>query len=182
MNKIDTIIDKLTPCLIETSTGKIVPTVFSVAAKNDIIKLPEKGWFFDWDAKDLHRTNIYKLLVKGDKTIQGLVATEVVRGAVYIHLMESAPHNRGDNKQYEGVGGHLFAIAMRLSESLGFDGFIFFDAKNLKLVEHYKNMLNASRVPTRVHEYRMEVSEVNALRIIKEYTMEGDLYVDSSKA
>jgi hypothetical protein len=107
----------------------------------------------------------------------GLVATEVIRGAVYIHLIESAPHNRGEKKLNDGVGGHLFAIAIKLSIANGFDGYVFFEAKNLELVEHYSNMLGATRVPTRFHEYRMEILEEQAQRIIEKYTLEGDLNV-----
>jgi hypothetical protein len=177
MNKIDTIIDKLTPCLIEVSTDKILPTVFSVAKQDELEGLPDKGWLFDWSASDLRTKNVYKLLIQGDDTIQGLIATEVVRGAVHVHLTESATHNLGKDKQYEGVGGHLFAIAMRLSMVMGFGGYIFFDAKNMELVNHYMSKLGATRVPTSVHIYRMEVLESNAAKIIEKYTMEGDLNV-----
>jgi len=118
------------------------------------------------------------LLIKGDNTVQGLISTEIVRGAVYVHLVESAPHNRGEKKQYEGVGGHLFAIAIKLSVANGFDGYIFFEAKNMELVEHYAFMLGATRIPTRIHDYRMEISEENAQKIIEKYTVEGDLNVE----
>jgi len=174
---IDIMIDKLTPCLVEVSSGKVLQTVFSLAKKEDISGLAKKGWLFDWTDDDLRTTNIYKLLIEGDNIIQGLVSAEVVRGAVYVHLAESAPHNRGANKQFEGVGGHLFAIAMRLSLALGFGGYIYFEAKNMQLVEHYSKTLGAERVPTRIHEYRMEVLEENACKIIEKYTLEGDLNV-----
>jgi len=39
-------------------------------------------------------------------------------------------------------------------------------------------MLGATRVPTHFHEYRMEVLEGIAHRIIEEYTLEGDLNVE----
>ena len=173
---IDILIDKLTPCLEDTSTGAILPTVFSVATTNDIANLD--GWLFDWQDADLKRANIYKLLVKGDSTIQGLIACEVVRGAVYVHIAESAPHNKPTNKKYSGVGGHLFAIAMKLSLALGFGGYIYMDAKNTKLVQHYSEMLGAKIAPTRYHEYRLEVLEQDAQKVIEKYTLEGDLNVN----
>ena len=176
--KIDILIDKLTPCLVEVSTGKVLQTTFSVVAEDDLSVLTEKGWLFDWTDEELRKMNIYKLMIKDDDTIQGLVAAEVIRGAVYVHLVESAPHNRGSEKQYEGVGGHLFAIAIKLSIVNGFDGYVFFEAKNLELVEHYSDMLGATRVPTRIHEYRMEILEEIAHNIIDEYTLEGDLNVE----
>ena len=176
--QLDAIIDKLTPCLVDASTGEVLPTIFSIATMDDIKGIAGKGWAFDWSASELQKYNTYKLLVKGDDTIQGLVSTQVLRGAVQVHLTESALHNRGENKRYAGAGGHLFAIAMRLSMTLGFGGYIFFDAKNLELVKHYSDMLYANRIHSPVHEYRMEVLEVNASRIINRYTLEGDLNVD----
>ena len=92
-------------------------TVFSIASDEDISGLLGKGWLFDWSDEELRKTNIYRLLIVGDDTIQGLISAEVVRGAVYVHLAESAPHNLPPNKKYDGVGGHLFAIAMKLSLS-----------------------------------------------------------------
>ena len=174
--EIDILIDKLTPCLENSSSGEILQTVFSVATKNDLANLC--GWSFDWEANELKSTNIYKLLIKGDEIIQGLVACEVVRGAVYVHLVESAPHNLSPKKEYIGVGGHLFAIAMKLSAFNNFGGYIYMDAKNSELANHYCKMLGAEIVPTHYHEHRLDVSEINASKIIKKYTLEGDLDVN----
>ena len=172
---IDILIDKLTPCLEDKATGEILQTVFSIATDDDIAGLD--GWFFDFSIYDATIVNVYKLLIKGDSTIQGLIACGVERGAIYVHAAESAPHNRVDEK-YIGVGGHLFAIAIKLSASLGFGGYIYMDAKNEKLAKHYEKMLGAERVPTRYHEYRLHVEEENAQKVIEEYTLEGDLNVD----
>ena len=180
MNKIDIFIDKLTPCLVELSTGKILPTTFSIATEAELKRLRCKGWLFDWSASELKSINIYKLLIKGSDVIQGLVATEVVRGAVYVRLLESAPHNRDKNKRYEGVGGHLFAIAIKLSIANKFGGYIYFEAKNEKLALHYSEMLGAGRMPSRIHEYRMELLEEHAQKIIGKYTLEGDFNDDSN--
>ena len=125
----------------------------------------------------MSRYNIYKLQLKDDDIIQGLLAAEVVRRAVHIRLAESAPHNIGKNKKYSGVGGHLFAIAIKLSNAMGFNGYVFFDAKNMKLVDHYTENFNANRIPARVHIYRMEINEINAQELLEKYTLEGDLNV-----
>jgi hypothetical protein len=175
--QLDILIDRLTPCLVELSTGNVLQTVFSIVAEDDISDLKDKGWLFDWTDEALDKTNIYKLMIKEETEIQGLISAEVIRGAVYVHLAESAPHNRQPNKKYDGVGGHLFAIAMKLSLSNGFGGYIFMDAKNMELVNHYIDNLGARRVPTHFHIYRLEVSEENAQKIIEKYTLEGDLNV-----
>ena len=175
--QLDILIDKLTPCLFETATGKILQTTFSLAKPEELIMKKSEGWNFDWVDKGLVRANVYKLQLKDDDEIQGLVAAEVVRGAVYIHIAESAPHNLGQNKRYEGVGGHLIAIAIKLSIVNGFGGYVFFNAKNQKLVEHYTREFGATHLRTRIHEYRMEIDEESAQQLIEKYTLEGDLDV-----
>ena len=175
--QIDIIIDKMTPCLIEISSGKILQTTFAVAKADELRNLQAHGWNFDWSDGELAYCNIYKLQIEDDKEIQGLVAAEVVRGAVYVHLAESAPHNLVPNKKYEGVGGLLFAIAIKLSLSMGFGGYAYFEAKNQQLADHYTNSFGARLLRTRIHEYRMEIDEEMAQVLIEKYTLEGDLNV-----
>jgi len=79
--------------------------------------------------------------------------------------------------KFEGVGGHLFAIAIKLSNAMGFSGYVFFDAKNMKLVDHYAKSFGARRVMARVHVYRMDIDEINAQKLLENYTLEGDLNV-----
>jgi len=174
---IDLIIDKLTPCLEEVSTGDVFQTTFSIAEVEELEDLQAKGWNFDWADIELSRYNIYKLQLKDDDIIQGLVAAEVVRGAVFIRLAESAPHNLGNDKKFVGVGGHLFAIAIKLSNAMGFNGYVFFDAKNMRLVKHYSEKFGASRIMARIHVYRMEIVEEKAQKLLEKYTLEGDLNV-----
>jgi len=81
------------------------------------------------------------------------------------------------NKKYEGVGGHLFAIAIKLSLAMGFGGYVYFEAKNQKLADHYINSFGARLLRTRLHEYRMEIDEDMARTLIYKYTLEGDLNV-----
>lgn len=166
-------IDKFTPCLENTNTGEIVPTVYEKATKADLTGL--SGWKFNWLDNDLKNAEIYKLRVAGDDCIQGLVAlTDFERDkAIYVNLAESAPHNMGCNKKYSGVGGHLFAIAADISYEKGYGGFIFMDAKNTELVEHYSKTLGAVLLG-RPHPYRMFVDEENALKLLKTYTLEEE--------
>ena len=175
--KIDIIIDKMTPCLVEVATGKVHQTTFSIAKTVDLNNLQANKWLFDWSDSNLAYCNVYKLQVEEDEEIQGLVAAEVVRGAVYVHLAESAPYNQMPNKKYEGVGGHLFAIAIKLSLAMGFGGYVYFEAKNQKLADHYVNSFGARLLRTRLHEYRMEIDEDMAHTLIDKYTVEGDLNV-----
>lgn len=114
--KMDIEIDALTPCLVDTSTGNVVKTTFSKAISSDLKSAKSKdGWLFNWTDPDLAADDIYKLTVAGSEEIQGMIALQYEERdkAVYAHIAESAPWNRGKAKRYEGVGGHLFAIARK---------------------------------------------------------------------
>lgn len=163
-------IDRFTPCLVEISSGEIVDTQYSLATTED---LKINGWNFNWSDSDLRNSEVYKLTLKGDNKIQGLVALNDFKkdNAVYVKLAESAPHNIGKNKKYDGVGGHLFAIAIKKSIERGYGGFIFMDAKNIELVEHYHKILGAVHIGG-VHPYRMYIDENKAQEILDYYTLE----------
>ena len=163
-------IDKFTPCLVEAESGKTVDTQYSLATEEELKLI---GWNFNWQDKDLEKSEIYKLTLKGDNKIQGLVALDDFKkdNAIYVKLAESAPHNIGKDKKYAGVGGHLFAVAVQKSLEKGYDGFVFMDAKNIDLVNHYKYTLGATHIGG-AHPYRMYIDEENAQRILKYYTLE----------
>lgn len=139
--EIDILIDKLTDCLVERTTGKIVETEYR--KRSTSIKPSEyRGWKFNWSIPEKDDYAIYELFLKNDKTVQGRIAVRIDGGVADVNLVESAPQNFGDNKKYVGVGGHLFAIACKLSLDANCDGFVAFTAKN-NLIEHYKDSLNA---------------------------------------
>lgn len=163
-------IDRFTQCLVDAKTGALLDTVYSKVALEELQTL--KGWAFDWNDPALEQDEIYKLTVEGKNSIEGLIAIQYLHRdrAVYVHIAESAPHNKGKGKQYIGVGGHLFAIAAQKSLEAGFGGFFFMDAKNLELVHHYQKALGAVwlGIP---HEYRMLVEEDAAAKLLSVYTL-----------
>lgn len=165
------IIDKFTPCLEDTETGELVQTIYEKVNKKELSEL--KGWNFNWLDDDLKDAEIYKLCIAGDKEIQGLVAvTDFQKDmAVYVNIAESAPHNLGKNKKFNGVGGHLFAIAAHISIEKGYGGFVFMDAKNSELVKHYNKTLGAVLLG-RPHPYRMFIDEESAIKLLDIYTFE----------
>lgn len=167
------IIDKFTPCLEKTENGKFVPTSYSLASAHELASL--KGWKFDWTSNSFLNSEIYKLTVDGSDEIQGLIAlTDLKRSsAVYVNLAESAPHNIGAGKKYKGVGGHLFAIAVKKSVEYGYGGYVFMDAKNIELVKHYEKTLGALLLG-RPHPYRMIIDEENAMKLLDIYTLKGE--------
>lgn len=170
---VDIQIDKITPCLEEVETGRIVRTLYQVAKRTELKDLKKSGWKFDWYAGRLIDTEIYKLIVSNSTDIQGLISIipRKTEKAVYINIVESSPINKGASKRYSGVGGHLFAIAVQRSLDCGFGGFLFFDAKNMDLVEYYTNTLGA-RLIGGLHPYRMIINERAAINLLSKYTME----------
>lgn len=167
----DILIDKFSPCLEDSQTGKLVPTIYSKTSSEELSKL--KHWNFNWLDDSLNECDVYKLCIAGTETIQGLVAVKDFKRdmAVYVTIAESAPHNIGKNKQFIGVGGHLFAIAAKISMDKGYGGFVFMDAKNTELVEHYSKTLGAILLG-RPHPYRMFIDEENAAKLLETYTFE----------
>ncbi len=166
-------IDKFTPCLEDAKTGEIISTSFSLASKRELVRL--NGWKFNWNDSSLDTSEIYKLTIKGDDIIQGLISISKRDGdkAMYINIVESAPHNIGTAKKYNGVGGHLYAIAAQKSVEAGYGGFLFMDAKNMELVEHYEKTLGAVLLG-RPHPYRMFIDEETAHKLLEIYTLEGE--------
>ena len=62
-----------------------------------------------------------------------------------MRLVETAPHNYGSNKVYEGVLGNLVAFACKVSFEHGYNGYVAFEAKS-KLVNHYTLILKAKSI------------------------------------
>lgn len=162
--EIDILIDELTDCLVERVTGSIVETEYR--KRNTPIKPSEyRGWKFDWRIPERNDYAIYELFLKNDKTVQGRIAVRIDGGVADVDIVESAPWNVGsETQQYIGVGGHLFAIACKLSLDANCDGFVAFTAKN-NLINHYMETLNAKII----NDQRMYVDDQAAKILMEKY-------------
>ncbi|MBP3579086.1 MAG: hypothetical protein J6K15_13335 [Lachnospiraceae bacterium] len=120
---LDVQIDKLTDCLVEHSTGKLVETEYKLH-HNTMTPKEYKNWKFNW----------------------------------------SQTQKNGYDGVYEGVGGHLFAIACQISLEHGCDGVVAFDSKS-DLVEYYKTILGAVEIYPR----RLVIFEKEAQKLISKY-------------
>jgi len=96
--------------------------------------------------------------------IQGLISLEVRLDHVYMHLVESAPFNKGRDKVYSGVPGNLVAFACRLSFQRGFAGNVSFISKT-QLIDHYIETLGAFHAGGRV----MIIETKEALQLMNKY-------------
>lgn len=160
-------IDKLTNSIENTITGDSFQTDVSLISPNDLKSITKKNkWLFDWkgEFKQADR-DIYKLTIKDNPNIiQGLISITEREDHVYLHLIESAPFNLGQNKVYLGVPGNLFAFACRVSFHRGFEGYVSFSAKT-QLIEHYINTLGATNVGGQL----MVINTNAALKLINKY-------------
>jgi len=138
-------IDSLTNSIVNTFTGDSFETNITRLTKADLKTVTKKkGWLFNWAQELRHNDReVYKLTIVNNPTvIQGLVSFTVRADNVFMHLVESAPFNIGQNKIYEGVPGNLVAFACKASFKNGLQGFVSFFSKT-KLIDHYVKTLGA---------------------------------------
>ena len=135
--------------------------------KTDLKRVTKKnGWNFDWKVELADNTKeVFKLTIPNNPSIiQGLLSLTLEPDHVYMHLLENAPFNIGQNKLYEGVAGNLVAHACKVSFQQGFDGFVGFTAKS-KLIHHYQKTLGAYTLSG----HRMIISTQSAQILIEKY-------------
>jgi hypothetical protein len=164
---IDIEIDKLTNSLENVITGDSFPTDIVMTDINDFKSITKKeGWLFDWKAEfKKPDRDVYKLTIVNNQTvIQGLISLSVNIDHVYMHLIESAPFNKGKDKVYVGVPGNLVAFACKLSFQRGFQGYLSFLSKT-NLINHYERTLGAAHVGGNL----MIINTISALRLINKY-------------
>jgi hypothetical protein len=143
--ELDFEIDKLTHSLEDRLTGEVFPTNVVLATKPDLKTVTKKnGWNFDWKVEFSNANKqVFKLVLRQKPDIiQGLVAFTIYSDHVFMDLIETAPHNLGENKRYEGVMGNLVAYGCKTAFMKGFNGEMAFVSKT-KLMPHYQQKLGA---------------------------------------
>ena len=115
---LDFIIDKLTNSIQNTISGDSFDTEVLRLTNADLKQVQKKnGWNFDWKVEfEDNKKEVFKLTISHNSNIiQGLLSLTLETDHVYIHLLENAPFNIGQNKLYEGVAGNLVAHACKVS-------------------------------------------------------------------
>ena len=160
-------VDKLTNSIENVITGDSFATDVSIVTLADLKSITRKNkWQFDWkfEYKQPER-EVYKLtIVNNQQVIQGLISIEIKPDHIYMHLVESAPFNKGKSKMYAGVPGNLVAFACKLSFQRGHEGNVSFFSKT-QLVQHYIDSLGAMHVGGRI----MIIDTIAALKLIDKY-------------
>lgn len=96
--------------------------------------------------------------------VDAMISLEPLGGFEEMHLIETAPHNFGRKKKYNGVPGNLVAFACKMSFEMGFGGFVAFMPKT-SLVQHYIDTLGAEII----YRNRVQISEKNAEKLVNSY-------------
>lgn len=115
---VDIEIDGLTNSIKNVLSGDSFQTEISLITKTDLKTISKKNkWQFDWRVELKYpERDVYKLtIINNQAVVQGLISLEVKFDHVYMHLVESAPFNKGQTKVYSGVPGNLVAFACKLS-------------------------------------------------------------------
>ncbi|HEX4373350.1 MAG TPA: hypothetical protein VHZ50_08625 [Puia sp.] len=164
---LDFVIDKLTNSIENVQTGDRFSTNITLLSTDDLKSISKKnGWQFDWkyELKQPER-EVYKLTISNNiLIIQGIISLEIKSDHIYMHLVESAPFNKGKLKVYAGIPGNLVAFACRLSFQRGFEGNVSFISKT-QLIDHYVKSLGAFHFNGRL----MIIETKAALKLIDKY-------------
>ncbi len=165
--ELDFIVDKLTTSIENVLTGDVFWTNITLLTRIELKSVGQKNdWQFDWqfEFKQSGR-EVYKLTISNaNSVVQGLISIEIKNDHVYMHLVESAPFNKGTSKVYAGVPGNLVAFACRLSFQRGFAGNVSFVAKT-QLIQHYIKTLGAVHFGGQI----MIIDTPAALQLIDQY-------------
>lgn len=164
---LDVEIDELTNSIKNVISGDSFSTDISRITKADLKNITKKNdWQFDWKLELKHpERDVYKLTIVNNQTIiQGLISLEVKSDHVFMHLVESAPFNKGKSKLYSGIPGNLVAFACKISFQRGHEGNVALISKT-QLIDHYTESLGAIHVGGRL----MIIDSAAALKLINRY-------------
>jgi hypothetical protein len=164
--KLDFIVDKLTNSIENTLTGEKFETEILLLSRNDLTRLRTLAWAFNWTLELLEPEREVHALVKKIEADewQGLVSFSNEADHIFMHLLESAPFNRGRDKLYDGVPANLVAFVCKTSFDRGHRGNIVFDPKT-RLISHYEKTLGAQLFSLN----RMFITTANAYKLVQQY-------------
>lgn len=159
-------IDELTNSIRNIVTKDSFQTSILRITKTDLKSITKKkGWLFSWRQElGFPERDVFKLtIVNNQNIIQGFISLEVKTDHVYMHLVESAPFNKGKGKTYSGVPGNLVAFACKLSFQRG-QGNVAFISKT-QLIDHYVETLGAIHFGGRL----IIINTNSALKLVNKY-------------
>jgi hypothetical protein len=101
--------------IVEVLTGNICPIEVLPVTNTDFTSISKARYFFDW--KEEKKEEVYKLVLKGQKDILGLVSIERIPSEwrIHIRLLTVSVENKGKEKQFDKITGNLIAYVAKIA-------------------------------------------------------------------
>lgn len=101
--------------VVELSTGNIIPIDILPVENADFKSLTKARYFFDW--KTEKSQELYKLVLKGQSDILGLISLERIPSEwrIHIRLLTVSKENKGSGKVFDKITGNLIAHVAKIA-------------------------------------------------------------------
>lgn len=101
--------------IVEVLTGNICPIEVLPVTNTDFTLISKARYFFDW--KEEKKEEVYKLVLKGQKDILGLVSIERIPSEwrIHIRLLTVSVENKGKEKEFDKITGNLIAYVAKIA-------------------------------------------------------------------
>lgn len=101
--------------VVELALGRLVKAEILPLESSDYKRLSKTRYFFDWK-KEMDQES-YKLLIAGEKDIQGLVSVERIpdEWRIHIRLLTVSRENKGQGKKYDKIIGNLLTYIGKIA-------------------------------------------------------------------
>lgn len=101
--------------IVEVLTGTLCPIEVLPVTNTDFTSISKARYFFDW--KEEKKEEVYKLVLKGQKDILGLVSIERIPSEwrIHIRLLTVSVENKGKEKQFDKITGNLIAYVAKIA-------------------------------------------------------------------
>lgn len=101
--------------VVDVLTGKTHQIEILPVEEDDYKSLPKSRYAFDW--KKEKKGEVYKLVMKGQKDILGLISIERIPSEwrIHIRLLTVSIENKGNEKVLENVAGNLIAHVAKIA-------------------------------------------------------------------
>lgn len=101
--------------IVELSSGKIFLIEILPVDDVDYKFITKKRYFFNWKLEK--GFDIYKLVIKGDADILGLISFEKIPSEwrIHIRLLTVSVENKGENKKFDKIAGNLISYVSKIA-------------------------------------------------------------------
>lgn len=101
--------------IIDISTGKIYPVEILPLENSDFKLLSKTRYFFNW--KEERDQEVYKLVMRGQNDIHGLVSVERIPSEwrIHIRLLTVSKENQGKEKKLDKIAGNLISHVAKIA-------------------------------------------------------------------